>query len=420
MNPTPRPFHRFVLAATLVATLCPAFVPAFVPAAAAVDVVTRITDLNPGGAHSLAVFSGAVFDGKLYFQAKDGPGVPTDLWVYDGVNAPSIVPGGADISPESFALWQGALWFGAGPGDDRELWRYDGVTPPAEALDVWPGGDGNVRFLFPFGDLLCFNAETAGNGAELACWDGSSSPSIFNLRAGSSGSSPEWYGISQGKLYFGAFVDGVGDEPHVYDGLVAPVLVDDVRPGSSSSNPEYFTAFGSDLYFRASDEDGQGRVWRYDGVEPPEMISADFDVEGGTTAWLGSLYSTGFLEDGMQELHRWNGSEFLRIPFVPAASALGADSFTSFAGSLFLVAGSSPGRDLYRYCGNGEAQRVTDAFATGSDYVQSELIVLGDRLLFVARTSTHGAELWALDADEATFCHGFEDGVTAGWSTTVP
>lgn len=385
------------------------------------DVATRITDLNPGTGHGVPFFFAAVFQNKLYFQGKDDNASESDLWVYDGLNPPSIVPGGEGISPAYLAVWGEDLWFRAGPSGDRELWRYDGVVPPTEALDIAVGGDGNVRFLQPFGTHLCFVGNAPGAGGELICWDGSSAPSVFDLRAGSGGSDPETYGVHQGKLYFDAFVDAVGDEPYSWDGLVAPSLLADVNPGTASSLPWAFVTFGDDLYFTAADDSGLMRVWRHDGVGAPVSIAPTFSVEGGSAVWRGSLYSAGWLEEHPEStLRRWNGSSFQHLAFNPGGSGAGAESFTPFAESLFFVSDVATGTDLFRICGSGTVSRSTDQFA-GPDFVQSGgLMPFAGRLFFTARTATHGAELWALDADEAVFCHGFEDSDTTGWSTTIP
>src|SRR6188508_2562381 len=91
----------------------------------------RLTDLRPGGLSGVPNLEAAVFGDKLYFAAT-ATGAELDLWVYDGISAPTMVPGGGQLQPEELLVWQGALYFEGGPYTDRELWRYDGVNPPVE------------------------------------------------------------------------------------------------------------------------------------------------------------------------------------------------------------------------------------------------------------------------------------------------
>lgn len=191
-----------------------------VPLAVA-ETPVRITDLRPDGESGVLNLDAAVFADKLYFVGMDDS-VNRDLWVYDGVNPAAMVPGSAGIEPEQLTVWQGALYFEGGPFENRELWRYDGVNPPVEALDLLAGGSGNPTNLTAFGPELCFSATTGPEGDELACWDGATTPDVYELRAGGAGGSPEAMTAIGSTLYFAAFADGVGGEPFAYENFSPP------------------------------------------------------------------------------------------------------------------------------------------------------------------------------------------------------
>ena len=88
-----------------------------------------VADINPSG--SSYAGSLTVFNNELYFGATDGFN-GGELWMYDGVNAPSMV---ADINPSgsssvgSLTVFNNELYFGATDGTNgEELWRYSQLT----------------------------------------------------------------------------------------------------------------------------------------------------------------------------------------------------------------------------------------------------------------------------------------------------
>ncbi len=416
-------FVPFALAAqlTLALTASPGF---------ASDIVTRLTDLRAGGSHGVPVFDAAVFGGQLYFQAQDDS-AGTDLWRWNGSAPPVKVAGTENVGPSSLVVWDGALHFAAGLAGDREIWRYDGVAAPAEVLDLQPAGGSSPAELTVFDDRLCFGANLPTIGLELACWDGDGPAELFDLRLGASGGDPEELTVIAGELYMEVGSDTAGREPWSWNGVSAPAPLGDLRPGSSSSSPSDFVALGADLYFRASDGSGQGRLWRRIGSAPPELLSDDFDIEGGLAVFGGKLLVDGFVssnEGDGQRLFRFEAGQFheldTNINGILNYILFGADSFVPFAGALYLNAShtTTVTNDLYRYCGpgSGSVTRVTDAFAAGGDYVQSGMVPFQGKLLFTARTDSHGAELWQLEPDELVACDGLESGTTGGWSSTTP
>ena len=75
--------------------------------------------------------------------------------------------------------------------------------------------------------------------------------------------------------------------------------------------------------------------------------------------------------------------------------------------------------DLFRYCGGGSVERVTDQFADLSS-VDSRPVLFQGRLFFAVDDDVFGRELWALDPMTALFCDGFADGDDDDWSSSLP
>lgn len=393
-------------------------------AAAHAETAVRITDLRPGAFSGVPGLDAAVLADRLYFAGTADGGF-LDLWVYDGLSPATKVPGSDEIAPTYLTVWQGALFFLGGPAGDRELWRYDGVNPPAEVLDLLDPGSGSPSFLTAFGPELCFRATpSTAVGGELVCWDGATAPDVYDLRAGVAGSTPDDLAVVGDRLYFGALVDDTGREPWSHENFLAPDLVGDLRSGTGSSNPEAFVQHGPQLYLRASDSSGQGRVWVDDGVAPPAMVSTTFDVEGGLSSWGGRLLAGGYEEDGPlgegpTGLYVLRAAGFTSTPWA-GGPLPAANGFLAHRNALYFQATPSPTEsDLFRYCGGGSVERVTDQFADLS-FVDSRPVLFQGRLFFAVDEPVFGRELWAIDPMTALFCDGFADGHDDDWSTSVP
>ena len=82
------------------------------------------------------------FNGKLYFNASNGVS-GYELWVYDGINPPTMVadiyPGSSGSNPSYFKIFQDKLYFQATENTHgSELWIYDGSNPPTIVADIGP------------------------------------------------------------------------------------------------------------------------------------------------------------------------------------------------------------------------------------------------------------------------------------------
>jgi len=383
------------------------------------DLFTRIADLRPGTADGLLYLDAAVWNGALYFAAQDDAS-GLDLWRYDGIQPPALVAGSDGVKPQGLLVHDDALYFRGGPANDRELWHYDGVVPPQEALDIFAGTHSGPAAITSFGDRICFSGTTAA-GAELMCWDGLTAPTVFDIRPGAEGSSPEGLAALQGELYFSAYEPTAGNEPRVYSGVGQPTVFD-VVPGAGSSGPMEFTAAGADVYFTAA-IGGQMRLFRREPSLQPVLIEPDLVVEGGLGSFAGALYVAGqSASEPGPGLFRYEAAvpDPLRGIQVPVPFA---DSFLEFDGALYFVAGVFPPfTDIYRHCAGSESvQLVSTPFAGDEDWIDHGLLAFGDRIYFSAvEDLTTGRELWALDPMQPIFCSGFPGGDTDDWSAVAP
>ena len=113
--------------------------------------------------------------GKLYFSASNGRfNNGTELWVTDGLPTGTymvadIQVGTGSSTPSKFLANNGKLYFVAyegrvAPARGSELWVYDGVNPPSIVADIRPGtGSSSPNYLMPFGGEIIFSANDGTN-----------------------------------------------------------------------------------------------------------------------------------------------------------------------------------------------------------------------------------------------------------------
>ena len=108
--------------------------------------------------------------------ACPGRRIGTELWRYDGVNAPSIVKDlyrgsihGLEYQHDGAPrVYDGALYFAGNDGTGEELWKYDG-TNFSRVTDIHPDSNGHadIRDLTVFNGVLYFHADNGQDGREL-------------------------------------------------------------------------------------------------------------------------------------------------------------------------------------------------------------------------------------------------------------
>jgi len=135
---------------------------------------------GPGGSFPERIVD---LDGTAYFIADDGEH-GDELWKSDGTSSGTMLvadidSGGGDgliRALSEIAVFEGSLYFGARDGGpsavgslDLELWKSDGTTEGTMLLeDIYPGGSGSGPKSFTIsGNNLFFSAKDKVNGAEL-------------------------------------------------------------------------------------------------------------------------------------------------------------------------------------------------------------------------------------------------------------
>jgi len=214
------------------------------------DINPGIAGSNPGGHPQSPKSLGkhyTVFQGSLYFSAKDGSPNGQELWKYDGNIASKVEY--PMLNPWDITVFQGSLYFSADPydGTGRELWTYDGTNLPTMVADINPNGDGSgmPKNFIEFNDALYFTADDGTNGEEL--WK--------------------------------------------YDGTNAPTMVADINPNGDGSVPRDLTVFKDALYFSATDLPQGRSLWKY---EINELYSSAPDSPTGFELWGNADGSDGF------------------------------------------------------------------------------------------------------------------------------
>lgn len=244
---------------------------------------TLVSDISPASTSSFP--NGfAVFNGKLVFAADDGFN-GMELWEYNGVQ-PSLVANlnpASDAYPEEFTEYNGKLYFRAWADDSigTELYVYDGVNAPTLVADLYPGSSGGwANESYPFslkvvnGKLVFVATGPSGND-NLWEYDGVSAPvRITNyVPTGSASNQFASMTVVDGILYFWADAGvSAGSELYRYDGTSAPTMLPELSPGSPRSRaqtPGGMAELDGYVYLNACDwilsgpSTGVGELYRF-------------------------------------------------------------------------------------------------------------------------------------------------------------
>ncbi len=383
----------------------------------AADQIARLTDIGPGTASGLAGLDAAVLDGVVYFVGRpDSEG--NALYRWNGVDPPELIPDSQESNPDELIAFGGKLYFQGGPSDDREVWVYDPDGPTVEeALDVRIGGSGVPQRFAVAGSKLCFGAFSGTPGFELFCWDGVSTPDLFDLAPGGGSSFPRDLVAWGDRLVFTAKPQD--DElVFVYDGVDTPQAVA-AAPGQPFDYPCCYSVVGDDLTFQAEGADEQFQIWRYDGVAPPAPLSTTLEPWGYQGAFRGRVVVDGADPGaGVSTPELWRATTLGLARVDPGAVVVGGEGHVTVGGALYFFAypttNSNDGM-LFKFCGAGPVAPAHALFASHEVEVESPRPLAFDgRVLFSARSAGFGQELWALSPSHL-FCDDFEAGDASGW-----
>ncbi len=241
-------------------------------------------------------------------------------------------------------------------------------------LDVYSGSSGSSPTFGPIlnGKML-FSAASATTGNELWITDGTAAGTALlkDIYSGSNSSTPRYLTLVGNKVYFQAWDPTSGQELWVTDGTTAgTVLVKDINPGTSGSNPNSsspygFTALGSRVLFAATGSGSDNELWVSDGTTAGTVLVKDIN---------------------------------------PGADASSPQSLTTFDGKVYFNALSGTlGQELWVSDGTSNGTTLvkdinpTSCGSYGCSGYPVGFRVFGNRLYFAATDSTSGTELWATD-----------------------
>lgn len=233
---------------------------------------TKVADIDgypPNYNPELVVHAGAV-----YFPFRS-PATPVDsgveLWVYDGVNPPSMVadsvPGAGDLAPKNLVSFAGNLFFqgnkAAGTAGLR-MWRYDGTGPPAEYAA--PGGPSPSFFHVPIvvGASLYYKADQV----------------LVRMDAGGSVTPLTGVGTIVGTTAFAGDVYALaagepstpGYELYQVEGPTPTVPALESVPDDAGTSMRAFTELAGRLYFTTTGAPVADSIYAWDGVNPPTVL----------------------------------------------------------------------------------------------------------------------------------------------------
>lgn len=211
------------------------------------------------------------YNGHLYFQGQTEAN-GRELWVTDGTPTGTyllkdIAAGTGNGDPRGFTVFDGRLFFSAKDANGEELWATDGTPQGTEmVVDIRPVGSSSPTDLAVLGDHLFFSANDGVTGNEPWTSDGTAAGThlVKDVEAGDFGSNPGGYTAYNGRVWFSALSPD-GYRLWSTDGTEAGTqqLAD---PAQVPILPEAMLAYNGVLYFTASNASVGSQLWRSDGT----------------------------------------------------------------------------------------------------------------------------------------------------------
>ncbi|MCK5877031.1 MAG: hypothetical protein KAG43_05300 [Candidatus Marithrix sp.] len=361
----------------------------------------KIARLNEQGASKRCRKSFAIFIAIALY-------IPTSYAEFDVRLVKDIVSGSSGSSPHNFAVFNNKLYFQAKDDNGKELWVYDGTNDPSMVKDINASGDSEPKDLTVFNNKLYFQANNGTNGLEMWVYDGTNDPSMVkDIRSGSGYAfiTNAYFTEFNNKLYFGAN-DGInGNELWVYDGTNDPSMVAGMNTnGVAGGWPQYLTVFNNKLYFQGGDGgDTISELWVYDGTNNPTVINievGDRSTPRSLTVFNNKLYFEAHVGTDGSELWVYDGTN---NPSMVKDISSGINSFpqelTVFNNKLYFSADDSTnGTELWVYDGTNDPSMVKDIYTGSSNSSHPrDLTVFNNKLYFRCSDGTDNNKLWVYD-----------------------
>lgn len=315
-----------------------------------------------------------VWNEVLYFTGNDGTSANWELWRSDGTEEGTFMVKNISSSggsfPNEYGEHDGKLYFAANDGSGGELWVTDGTEGGTELVaDIAPSFGSRPDNLISCNGYLLFTAAASSANEELWRSDGTEAGTVLvkdiNPMGGGLQTQPNTFEhrlIKIGNTVFFSADDGVnGRELWKSDGTEeGTVLVLDATPGAEGYAPQNFAVAEEILYYKYDDDVHGHELWRSDGTEAGTYLMKD--IKEGTSGSF-SLPTQIAAIDNHLFLRAANGS--------------------SFNQELWQSDGTEEGTVLVAEINPGNAESSPWQFIEYQDYV-----------VFAARTSDSGYELW--------------------------
>lgn len=413
-----------------------------------------LKDINPGAAGSECQNFFRVGE-KVIFQAKTAA-EGQELWVTDGTTAGTtllkdIRPGTGDgvwitvAVNDYYYVWNDVLYFSANDGQvGLELWRTDGTESGTWLLkDIQTifgaNGNGNPRYFGELGDKLYFTGyENSSDGEQLWVTDGTTAGTKrFHTFPGVTGGvNPRHKLAVNGRLVFYAEGNDMGPELWATDGTPSgTLLVKDINPapntGSDDTQPNThehrLNRIGNTIYFGANDGTNGRELWRTDGTSAGTWMVKDGSAK--IPGYVPQLFTV--MDDILYYKYDngENGIELWRSDGTEAGTGMVKDATPGSQGSFWLPSfltaingriyfggakGSAFNVELWTSDGTEAGTMVlpdiNPSSGDGSD--PNRFTLVGDEVLFGARTATQGMELWKIKANSVSTSDPVLEGVS--------
>lgn len=365
--------------------------------------VSQVADLVAGAGSSNAS-PDQVVNGNLIFTTWNSGWSESEVWTYDGTNAPSkltqinpsLIPGRYVHLLNNF---NGKLYFTYGNpsgGYGEGLWEYDFVNAPTKILDSDATGAELYYFTFIFNNKLYFTSSDPTNGHELWSLDATNGPALAYDLHPTGSSSPRNFTLFQSKLYFNGW-DGTSDNLYEFDGTNPPTIaLSDA--GNNSYSP--FPIINNKMYIvkRTNQLTFSECIYEFDGTNATLLNLADigeglgYRVAQINSTHFGTLYFS-VIESGTGQWKYWE-YDFTNPPGPSTYPLHQAVSHNNEV--YFYHNGDSFGKELWKYDGT-TATRLTDLNPAGDITYVSHAFAYQNKMYFGASDEVTGNELWVYD-----------------------
>lgn len=342
--------------------------------------------------------------GELYFVANQ-----REIWrsngTAEGTSRVASIPGEWNLEVLHLVAGNGVLYATTREGDwTGKVWQTNGTPGNLETVEKTETDPswGLIVSAAMAGDTLCFAELDSTYGSAVWTTDGTTNRRIERT-AIASGGMPGDFVSAGGIAYFTCTADGAGRELWRTDGTEQGTSrVADLDPGTGEASFRHLTPCGGLLYFTRQNnglwctdgtESGTRRVtpesW---GIAEPEGLLA---IGGQLSFHLNSWDSLDglWITDGTTVTHLARAEQVTLSGVMPhqpggTATARGRVYFTGTDGIH--------GEELWVSDGTARGTRMIRDIRTGpDDGFPHAKTVLGNKLLFVARTEAEKNQVWS-------------------------